>query len=164
MIKKYIGLIFVILVILILWYHIPLNVNKTINAYDLNGKHITVKFNVSWHKYLFKPTELQGKFCIDDGRVYQIVKSHDNTSLFNKIEFKISDIRKVPAFIRVENSKYVASDIVFLYISDDSLDKICLNIKEKDNNYYNYYGPAKTVHEATFISKNIFDKSNTRYY
>lgn len=154
---KHVFLIFIIvLAVFTLWYHIPYSVNKTIKLSNLDGKSTTVKFDVSWHKFFFKPTELRGKIIIND-HVYR-TKSRDLTSLLEKLKLKISNKKYIPAFLRDSdpNSNYVATELAFLFVTDLNLDKVCLNIKDKDTNSIDYYGPAETIQEAKLLSENIF--------
>ncbi len=164
MTKKHIAYVFIVFImILIIWYHIPSKVNKTIEVYDLKGNQLTIKFDVSWQKYFLKPTELQGDFCTNNGRTYRI-NSQDSSTFLEKVKYKIGNKRKVPAFIRMDNySNYIANDIAILTINDNNLDEICINIKDKNNQYINYYGPADSLNEAKLVSKKFY-KSNSVYY
>ena len=157
MIKKIFFLISIIVITLILWYHIPSNINRTIALCSLDGKCITVKFDVSWHKYILKPTELRGKFSVDN-RIYQ-TKSKDSSGFFEKINLKINNQKYIPAFMRESDTDYIVNDLALLFVSDLNLDKICLNIKDEDNHYINYYGPARTAKEAKLLSENIFNEA-----
>ena len=156
--KKHVFILFaIVLAAFIIWYHIPYNVNRAINLSTVDGKYITVKFDVSWHKYFFKPTELRGKISID-GQVYRS-NSKDLNNFFEKLILKINNKKYIPAFLREDdpNSNYnVATDLAFLFVTNIILDKVCLNIKDKDNKYIDYYGPAETAEEVKLLSENIF--------
>ena len=72
---------------------------------------------------------------------------------------KINNKKYIPAFLREDdpNSNYnVATDLAFLFVTNIILDKVCLNIKDKDNKYIDYYGPAETAEEVKLLSENIF--------
>ena len=157
MVKRIIIFLFVVLTALTIWYHIPSNIIKTINIWTLDGKSITVKFDVSWHKYFLKPTELQGTISVD-GHIYR-TRSYDSSSFFTKVKMKINNKKYIPPFIReMDNLNYIANDLALLYVCDINLDKICLNIKDKDNNYVNYYGKANSIGEAKLLSRKFFDE------
>lgn len=156
--KKNICILLVLALLLIsIWYHIPSNINKTINCFTIDGKQTLVVLNLSWHKYFFSPTELRGTININ-GDIYRSI-SDTNISTYignfgDKFKMKIESKKIIAPYIKETGSSlYNINDKIILSINDIHIDKVSLYMT---NNNALYYGPANSIDEAVAISLNFY--------
>ena len=91
--KKFLVFIIIIIVIgLFAWYLTPIKSNLATSLCSVDGDKITVTFDVSWHRYIIKPTELWGTITIDGIEYYSI---HETNFEINNGSFIENLIKKI---------------------------------------------------------------------
>ncbi|HKM00254.1 MAG TPA: hypothetical protein VJZ06_10125, partial [Mobilitalea sp.] len=70
--KKTIVILFIAFVIsiIIIWYRAPVERSISTSLCSVDGERIDVVFNLSWHKYIFSPTEIRGTIKLYNDTYY----------------------------------------------------------------------------------------------
>ena len=140
-------------------YKMPIHREVSATLYSLDGEKIDIVMDVSWHRFLFTPTELMGTIIVDNSIVY---KDNVNTRSKTLSEFAYEMEKKMKGdtsriwFVRQpvrELNDYVINCI---YLPEavllDSFETIALQLV-RDNVMKMFYGPAKTAEEAAELKK-----------
>lgn len=158
--KKVTVIIIIVFVIsMIIWYRIPVKRSTSTTLCSLDGEQISVDFDLRWHKYIFKPTEIRGAIKLYNNTYYYIndtnQKMHFQVGIIENFIRKLNNNTNINMFIIPSNDPFNFHDnnIQLGYV-DKNFETICIYVIT-DSNLKVYYGPAKTAEEAKLISLEI---------
>lgn len=153
--KKYKIRLFIVIILILaaIIYCRPKVIYKEMTMYSLEGESVHVILDISWHKFLFKPTELRGKIIVDGQTYISATDSSDTTGQFLRgLEYKLTGVKYWYLFRKdvIDHMDSFRNNVT-VYQSKGKLDMFCLQ-RVNDSKYSIYFGPAKNIEEANLIS------------
>ena len=130
--KYIIGVIVLLAVAVLIWYHIPVEVQKTVSACTEDGKVAEVTFDVKKQRRLFGETEWPGTITID-GVEYENVSG--TSSMFAR-----SGV----------DALAVHSNCVFVGMKKGNFDVFSLVVRE-EGKQTTYYGEVKNAEDVAAV-------------
>jgi hypothetical protein len=155
MYKKYLFIILLFIIIIMIWYHLPIKINETINICAIEGEKESIIFDIRWNRYLFKPTQMTGTIFYQGKEYRNITDASTSYKNGNYFEIFISNFKRklqnekiVPMFIISGGDQMdFVRNFIMPSVSDIRLNDFYLYIV-KEKNEKTYYGPADTKEEA----------------
>lgn len=145
----------VVLVLAAIIYCKPKAFDIEMTMYSLEGESVHVILDVSWHKYLLKPSELKGRVIVDEQVYVSIVdgrRSIEKGNFFERLHNKLTGYSYSRMFWKdVIDFKESVLNNVTIVQPKGKYDVFYVVICNKDKCTI-YFGPAKSVEEAESIS------------
>lgn len=155
-VKKKMKIIIVVLVILMLvldvWYHIPVKVEKTFYACTVGGKKSKIICNISWQRYIFDYDDLDGIITVDGVRYYSVRIDYQNLSLKDMIRENLDHKRNNSYYTKDKIGLEKFQNMIILSVDDIKFSHVNLELLN-DNAHDDYYGPSNTAGEAESIRR-----------
>ena len=113
--KKYwkylIGMVLLLAAVVLIWYHIPGKVQKTVNVCTEDGTMAEVTFDVKKQRHLFGETEWIGNITIN-GVDYENVSG--TSSMFARSGVNGPDIHSNCVFVGMKKTVMIIHDLILL--------------------------------------------------
>lgn len=129
----------------------PLHYRQNVSVCTLDGDVLEVEFEVTLHRYLWKPAESHGKIIIDGVEYVSMNDLYPKQSIKNNAGSHIFLIPDQYAISTAQNDK------IFLAPIEDRLDCFMLSLV-RSGETDTYFGPAASQAEAQNVSKKWMHK------
>ena len=150
----------IIMLFIVIWYRLPVKRSITTTLCSVDGEKISVDFDLSWHRYIFRPTEIRGTIKIDNNTYYYIKKINQEMysyySFLERLSKKLNNDMNAQWFTFTSNNPFdiLENNIQLLHVDKD-FETIYITVKKPDN-ITAYYGPAESALEAELIYSEIY--------